>query len=68
MKEGKEQVKMQTNNMPLWVKITDAAKMLGVTRFAIRAWIKQGVLEQAGVGRKLHYVTAESLSRLTSKR
>lgn len=58
---------MEANNMPLWVKITDAAKMLGVTRFAIRTWIKQGVLEQAGVGRKLHYVTAESLSRLTLK-
>ena len=59
---------METNNKPVWVKITDAAKMLGVTRFAIRTWIKQGVLEQAGVGRKLHYVTAESLGRLTSKR
>ena len=58
---------MEANNKPVWVKITDAAKLLGVTRFAIRTWIKQGVLEQAGVGRKLHYVTAESLSRLASK-
>lgn len=59
---------MEANNMPVWVKITDAAKMLGVTRFAIRTWIKQGVLEQAGVGRKLHYVTAASLDRLTAMR
>lgn len=59
---------MEASNRPVWVKITDAAKMLGVTRFAVRTWIKQGVLEQAGVGRKLHYVTAASLDRLTAMR
>ncbi len=58
---------MEENKQPVWVKITDAAKMLGVTRFAVRRWIKQGVLEQAGVGAKLHYVTAESLERLAMK-
>jgi len=59
---------MEENKQPVWVKITDAAKMLGVSRFAVRTWIRQGLLQQAGVGQKLHYVTAESLERLTTMR
>lgn len=51
---------------PVWVKITDAARMLGTSRFTVKKWIKQGLLEQAGVGAKRHYVTVESITRLTT--
>lgn len=55
-----------TKVKPVWVKITDAAKMLGTSRYSIKKWIGAGFLEQAGVGVKLHYVTAASLERFLS--
>jgi len=52
--------------VPVWVKITDVAKMLGASRQAVKKWIRAGLLEQAGVGAKLHYVTAASMERFLS--
>ena len=35
--------------------------MYGTKPQTVRSWIRKGLLKQTGIGRRLHYVTAESL-------
>lgn len=46
---------------PQWVKISDVAAMYGTKPQTVHSWIRKGLLKQTGVGRRLHYVTEESL-------
>ena len=46
---------------PHWVKISEVAAMYGTKPQTVRSWIRKGLLKQTGIGRRLHYVTAESL-------
>lgn len=50
-------------NKVLWIKISEAAKLIGVDNQTVRLWCREGHLRQVGPGRRLRYVTRESLER-----
>ena len=60
---SRKYVNMNTreDSRPQWVKISEVAAMYGTQPRTVRYWIRKGLLKQVGIGRRLHYVTAESL-------
>ena len=60
---SRKYVNMNTreDSRPQWVKISEVAAMYGTKPQTVRSWIRKGLLKQTGIGRRLHYVTAESL-------
>ena len=60
---SRKYVNMNTreDSRPQWVKISEVAAMYGTKPQTVRSWIRKGLLKQTGIGRRLLYVTAESL-------